>query len=144
MKKFYFIIILLLITFNSNAHVGHYNNFKKIELEILRNNEVIGYNNYSFSRKDNETTVNNKYKFTVKLLGATIFEVEGFGEEKYLGDNLISFKSKTRQNKKEKFVNLILNNQTNKFDIQGSSFSVPNNQKIGNRANNFQLNQLIC
>ena len=79
--------------------------------------------NYFFSRKDNETTVNNKYKFTVKLLGATIFEVEGFGEEKYLGDNLISFKSKTRQNKKEKFVNLILNNQTNKFDIQGSSFS---------------------
>ena len=107
MKKFYTIIIFFLFTFNSNAHVGHYNNFKKIELEILRNNEVIGYNNYSFSRKDNETTVNNKYKFTVKLLGATIFEVEGFGEEKYLGDNLISFKSKTRQNKKEKFVNLI-------------------------------------
>ena len=109
MKKFYTIIIFFLFTFNSNAHVGHYNNFKKIELEILRNNEVIGYNNYSFSRKDNETTVNNKYKFTVKLLGATIFEVEGFGEEKYLGDNLISFKSKTRQNKKEKFVNLIGN-----------------------------------
>ena len=123
MKKFYTIIIFFLFTFNSNAHVGHYNNFKKIELEILRNNEVIGYNNYFFSRKNNETTVTNKYKFTVKLLGATIFEVEGFGEEKYLGDNLISFKSKTRQNKKEKFVNLILNNQTNKFDIQGSSFS---------------------
>ena len=123
MKKFYFIIILFLFTFNSNAHVGHYNNFKKIELEILRNNEVIGYNIYSFTRNDNETTVNNKYKFAVKLLGATIFEIEGFGEEKYLGDNLISFKSKTRQNKKEKFVNLKLNRKTNKFDILGSSYN---------------------
>ena len=63
MKKIFISSILLLFTFNSNAHVGHYNNFKKIELEILRNNEVIGYNNYSFTRNDNETTVNNKYKF---------------------------------------------------------------------------------
>ena len=58
MKKFYNIIIFFLFTFNSNAHVSHYNNFKKLNLK-LRNNEVIGYNNYSFSRKDNETTVNN-------------------------------------------------------------------------------------
>ena len=44
-------------------------------------------------------------------------------EEKYLKDQLISFNSKTLQNKKEKFVNLILNKKTKKFDIVGSSFS---------------------
>ena len=69
------------------------------------------------------TLVTNQFKFKVKLLGATVFEVEGIGEEKYLKDQLISFNSKTLQNKKEKFVNLTLNNETKKFDIVGSSFS---------------------
>ena len=36
---------------------------------------------------------------------------------------MISFNSKTQQNKKEKFVNLKFNEQTNEFDIQGSSYS---------------------
>ena len=67
--------------------------------------------------------VTNQFKFEVKLLGATVFEVEGIGEEKYLKDQLISFNSKTLQNKKEKFVNLTLNKNTKKFDIVGSSFS---------------------
>ena len=53
MKKFYTIIIFFLFTFNSNAHVGHYNNFKKIELEILRNNEVIiPRSSYVFKKND--------------------------------------------------------------------------------------------
>ena len=55
--------------------------------------------------KDN-TTVTNQLKFTVKLFGATIFEVESYGEEKYIKDKLISFNSKTRQNKKDKYVQL--------------------------------------
>jgi len=59
----------------------------------------------------------------VKLLGATIFQVEGYGEEKYLKDQLISYNSKTLQNKKEKFVNLFFDKDKNKFDIKGSSYS---------------------
>ena len=58
-----------------------------------------------------------------KLLSATIFKVEGYGEEIYLNDNLISFQSKTLQNKKEKFVNLKLDKNNKKFDIKGSSYS---------------------
>ena len=38
-------------------------------------------------------------------------------------DNLISYKSKTLQNKKEKFVNLNFNKKTEKFDIKGSSYT---------------------
>ena len=70
-------------------------------MEILRNDEVIGYNNYYFKRDDEKTIVKNQYKFEVKLLSATIFKVEGYGGEIYLKDNLISFQSKTLQNKKE-------------------------------------------
>ena len=103
--------------------MAHYNKYNKIEMEILKDGEVIGYNYYFFKKNKNETTVTNQIKFTVKLLGATLFEIEGYGEEKYLKDKLISFNSKTRQNKKEKFVNLKLSDDANEFEIKGSSYS---------------------
>ena len=134
MKKIILSIIFIFICFASYAHIGHYSKYKKIEMEILRNNELIGYNYYFFSRKNSVTLVTNQFKFEVKLLGATVFEVEGIGEERYLKDKLISFNSKTLQNKKEKFVNLTLNKDTKKFDIVGSSFSgeAPLENAIGN------------
>jgi len=110
-------------SFNSDAHMAHYNKFNKIEMEILRDGEVIGYNYYFFTKDSDKTTVTNQYKFTVKLFGATIFEVEGYGEEKYIKDKLISFNSKTRQNKKDKYVELKLNEKTNEYDIKGSSYT---------------------
>jgi len=122
MKK---ILILIFALFSSNvlAHMDHYKNYNKIEMDIFRNGELIGYNYYFFTRKGNETLVTNQIKFSVKILGATIFQIEGYGEEKYIKDQLISYKSKTLQNDKEKFVNLIFNKDKNKFDIKGSSYS---------------------
>ena len=67
--------------------------------------------------------ITNQIKFSVKLLGATIFQVEGYGEEKYLKDQLISYDSKTLQNGKEKFVNLFFDKDKNKFNIRGSSYT---------------------
>ena len=102
MKKiFVHIIVFFFITSNLNAHILHYKNFKKIEMEIFRNNELIGYNYYFFKTKKNEVQVTNQFKFTVKLLGATIFDVESYGEENYNNNKLTSFKSKTKQNKKK-------------------------------------------
>ena len=135
MKKFFInTILFLFISTNLNAHISHYKDLKKIEMEIFRNNELIGYNYYFFKTNKNEVQVTNQIKFTVKLLGATIFEVEGYGEEKYDNEKLISFNSRTRQNKKEKFVNLELNKNTNKFIIKGSSYSGEANTEnvIGN------------
>ena len=103
--------------------MSHYSKFNKIEMEILKDGEVIGYNFYFFKKNKNETLVTNQIKFTVKIFGATVFEIEGYGEEKYIKDKLISFNSKTRQNKKEKFVNLKLNEERNEFEIKGSSYS---------------------
>ena len=112
MKKI-LIIIIVLLSSNVLAHMDHYKKFNKIEMDIFRNGELIGYNYYFFTRKGNETKVTNQIKFSVKILGATIFQVEGYGEEKYFKDQLISYKSKTLQNDKEKFVNLVFDKDKN-------------------------------
>ena len=122
MKKF-FILIIVLFSSNVLAHMEHYNKYNKIEMDIFRNGELIGYNYYFFTKKGNETTVTNQINFSVKVFGATIFQVEGYGEEKYLKDQLISYDSKTLQNNKEKFVNLVFDKDKNKFNIKGSSYS---------------------
>jgi len=120
MKKFLVLIIILLST-SVLAHMDHYKKYNKIEMDIFRNGELIGYNYYFFTRKGDKTIVTNQINFSVKILGATIFQVKGYGEEKYLKDQLISYDSKTLQNDKEKFVNLVFNK--NKFFINGSSYS---------------------
>ena len=123
MRKFILILFLILYPTVSIAHMAHYNKYNRLEMEIFRNGELIGYNYYFFSRKGDQTVVTNQLNFSVKLLGTTIFQVEGYGEEKYLKDQLVSYNSKTLQNDKEKFVNLLLNKDKNKFDIKGSSFN---------------------
>ena len=122
MKKF---LLFIIVFFSSNvqAHMDHYTKYNKIEMDILRNGELIGYNYYFFKRKNNLTIITNQMKFSVKLLGATIFQVEGYGEEKYLKDQLISYDSKTLQNDKEKFVNLVFDKNKDKFYIKGSSYT---------------------
>ena len=134
MKKFIAATFLILYSSISIAHMAHYNKYNKIEMEIFRNNELIGYNFYFFTRNGDETIVTNQIKFSVKLLGKTIFNVEGYGEEKYFKDQLISYNSKTLQNNKKKFVNLLFNKDTKKFNIIGSSYNgeVSNDIIIGN------------
>ena len=133
MKKI-LVLFIILISSNVFAHMDHYKKYNKIEMDIFRNGKLIGYNYYFFTRKGDETIVTNQIKFSVKLLGATIFQVEGYGEEKYVKDQLISYESKTLQNDKEKFVNLKLNKNSKKFDIKGSSFNgeATINNVIGN------------
>jgi hypothetical protein len=134
MKKIFILIFFLIFSFSSNAHMEHYNKFDKIEMEILRDGEVIGYNYYFFKRDGNKTTVTNQIKFSVKLFGATIFEIEGYGEEKYINSELISFNSKTLQNDKKKYVNLEFDKEIDKFNIRGSSYNglASKNNVVGN------------
>ena len=123
MKKIIVILFLIFYSTNSIAHIGHYIKYNNIEMEIFRNGELIGYNHYFFNRNGAETIVTNQIKFTVKLLGATVFQIEGYSEEKYLKDQLVSYNSKTLQNDKKKFVNLTFNQKSKKFDIKGSSYN---------------------
>ena len=122
MKKFIVILFLIFYSSISMAHMGHYSKYNKIEMEIFRNGELIGYNYYFFTRKGDETIITNQIKFSVKVLGATIFQIEGYGEEKYFKDQLISYDSKTLQNDKKKFVNLAFDEKNNNFNIIGSSY----------------------
>ena len=123
MKKILFFIFFLTYSFSSSAHMLHYNKFNKIEMEILKDGEVIGYNYYFFKEESDKTIVTNQLKFEVKIFGATIFEIEGYGEETYIKDKLVSFNSRTRQNDKDKYVELKLNEQTNEYNIKGSSYN---------------------
>jgi hypothetical protein len=134
MKKIFILIFFLTYSLSSDAHMAHYNKFNKIEMEILRNGKVIGYNYYFFKRDGKKTAITNQIKFSVKLFGVTIFKVEGYGEEKYIKDELISFNSKTLQNDKKKYVNLELNKKIEKFTILGSSYNgeASTNNVIGN------------
>jgi hypothetical protein len=134
MKKFTYILFILFFCSISLAHIAHYNKYNKIEMEIFRNGELIGYSNYFFDREGYETTITNQTKFSVKILGTSIFQIEGQSEERYFKDQLISFNSKTRQNNKQKFVNLIFNKNSKKFYIEGSSYKgeASINNVIGN------------
>jgi hypothetical protein len=134
MKKIVVILFFILCSSISMAHMAHYNKYNKIEMEIFRNDELIGYNYYFFTRKGDETIITNQIKFSVKLLGVNIFQVKGYSEEKYFKDQLISYNSKTLQNDKEKFVNLVFDQKSNEFNVKGSSFNgkASNDNVIGN------------
>ena len=122
MKKYIYILILFLFTSQSQSHTTHYKNLSKIEMEIFRNDEAIGYSNYFFEHGVNTMTVKNYTQFKVKLLGINIFSISSEGVEKYEDNKLVFFKSITFQNNKEKFVNLKYDKKSNKFIIDGSSF----------------------
>jgi len=122
MRKYILIIVTVLFASKTFAHTNHYKGIKKIEMDVIRNGEVIGYSNYFFEKNDNIMIVKNYTKFKVKLLGVTIFSISSEAIEKYKNDKLIYFKSNTFQNEKEKYVNLNYNKSSKKFIIDGSSF----------------------
>ena len=141
MKKYIYILILFLFTSQSQSHTAHYKNLSKIEMEVFRNDEAIGYSNYFFEHEDNKMTVKNYTQFKVKLLGINIFSISSEGVEKYENNKLVFFKSITFQNNKEKFVNLKYDKKSNKFIIDGSSFK--GKAKIDNVIGNWWNQKIL-
>ena len=122
MKNYLVLLIIFVISSNVFAHTGHYEGIKKIEMDVLRNNEVIGYSNYFFEKNDDVMIVKNYTNFKIELFGVVVFSILGESEERYENDQLTYFKSNTFQNDKEKYVNLKFNKSLNNFIIDGSSF----------------------
>ena len=122
MKKYLFTIILVFITTKAFAHSSHYKGIKKIEMDVLRNGEVIGHSNYYFENENNIMTIKNYTKFKVELFGISVFSISGETVEKYKDDKLISFKSNTFQNDKQKYVKLKYDDTLKKYIINGSSY----------------------
>ena len=134
MNKIYKVLIfffLVFFSFSSQSHVKHYEKLNLIEFDIYRNNKLIGHHIFAFDRSSDQLRVKSEIKFEIKKLGVVLYKYHVKGTEVYEKDALVKFNSKTDQNGKQKYVNLILDN--NEFIIDGSSFKgkVPLNYLLG-------------
>jgi len=125
MNKLFKIIILLVFSvssFSSNAHVLHYKDLNRIEFDIYRNNKHIGKHIFSFERNDEKIAVKSEINFEIKKLGIVLYKYHVKGTEVYdiKDGNLLKFNSKTDQNGKKKYVNMIFEN--GEYTIDGSSY----------------------
>ena len=118
--KFATILILLILPLNTNAHVSHYEDLNRIEFDIYRNNKLIGSHIFNFIKQDNKIRVNSEINFEIKKLGVVLYKYHVSGTEIYQDGKLIQFNSKTKQNKKDKYVNIKLDGDN--FLIDGSSY----------------------
>ena len=103
-------------------------------MDVLRNDEVIGFSNYFFKHSGDTMIVENYTKFNVELFGIKVFSINSKAKEIYLKNNLLSFESSTLQNDKKKFVKLTYDKNKNKFIMIGSSYVGEANREniIGN------------
>ena len=124
MKKIYkTLLFLILITFplQVSSHVQHYENLKKIEFDIYRNGKNIGKHIFVFKKNsENLLEVKSEINFEIKKLGIVLYKYHVKGSEFFKDGQLVKFNSKTNQNGKEKYVNLIL--EGNELNIDGSSY----------------------
>ena len=116
------IIILSLFSFKASSHVGHYENSEYLEYELFRNNKLIGYHKYDFLRENNILSVKSEVNFKITKLGVDLYKYHAVSDEVYKNNKFFQFSSKTKQNKKEKHVNISLNSNTNELIIDGSSY----------------------
>ena len=133
MKKIIiFFFAFLFLSASASSHVTHYRQFKSIEMEIFRNDKLIGINNFYFSKENDLMKVKNIVQFKISIAGIDLMKVDSESSGIYKDDMLIKFNSKTKQNDKDKFVNLYLDQ--NQFIIDGSSFNgkTSSNYIIGN------------
>ena len=122
MKKYIYFLLFFLCFSKAYSNTEDKINFSKIEMDILRNDEIIGYSNYYFENNKNRLNVKNLTKFNIEVLGLNVFSISSEAIEIYENNKLISFKSNTIQNKKKKFVNLKYDRNLNKYLINGSSY----------------------
>ena len=122
------IIILLALYYPAISHIKHYANFNYLEYELFRNNKSIGYHKYDFIRKGDTLTVKSKIEFKITKLGVDLYKYYAESEELYKEDKFFSFSSITNQNKKEKYVNIIVDEEADKLIIDGSSYKGDSNK----------------
>ena len=123
MKKFlYSIVIFSLFSFKSFGHVDHYANFNYLEYELFRNNKLIGYHKYNFKRKDVNLSIISEVSFKITKLGVDLYNYFAKSEENYNKGIFKSYSSKTRQNKKDRYVNITVDTTDKNLIIDGSSY----------------------
>ena len=123
MKKFLLsIAILSLFSFKSFGHVEHYANFNYLEYELFRNNKSIGYHKYDFTREGDKLSIISEVSFKITKLGVDLYNYFAKSNENYKKGIFESYSSKTKQNKKDRYVNISVDAIDGDLIIEGSSY----------------------
>ena len=123
MKKFILsIAIFLFTTFKSFGHVEHYANFNYLEYELFRNNQSIGYHKFDFKRQGENLSIISEVSFKITKLGVDLYKYFAKSQENYSKGIFTSYSSKTKQNKKDRYVNIRVDVTANNLIIDGSSY----------------------
>ena len=76
MKKFIYIIFILIFSNQLSAHIPHYDNISSINMEIYRNNKLIGYSNFVFDHSNERMVVKNLLNLMLKFLEIPFFIIK--------------------------------------------------------------------
>ena len=106
----------------SFGHVEHYANFNYLEYELFRNNKSIGYHKYNFNREGENLSIVSEVSFKITKLGVDLYNYFAKSEENYKKGNFKSYTSKTKQNKKDRYVNITVDTSDKNLIIDGSSY----------------------
>ena len=116
------IAIFFLANTQSFGHVEHYAKYNYLEYELFRNNDSIGYHKYDFKRDGDDLSIISEVSFKITKLGVDLYKYFAKSEENYEKGIFKSYSSKTKQNKKDRFVNIKLDTSNNHLNIEGSSY----------------------
>ena len=131
MKNFLLsIIIFLLFSPKSFGHVEHYSNFNHLEYELFRNNKSIGYHKYDFIREGDNLSINSEVNFKITKLGVDLYKYFAKSEENYENGFFKSYSSKTKQNKKNRYVNISVDSVDKNLVIDGASYKGKANKEF--------------
>ena len=124
------IAIFFLFIVQSFSHVEHYAEYDYLEYELFRNNKSIGYHKYDFKREGDNLSIKSEVSFKIAKLGVDLYKYFAKSEENYEKGIFKSYFSKTKQNKKDKYVNIIFNPNNDKLEIDGSSYKGEANKEF--------------
>ena len=145
--KLFSLIFFLIYPSFLYSHEDHYNKIKSIEMDVLRNGKKIGYNKYIFNAENNFFIIKNETNFVANIIGLNLLSIDGSSTETYKNGKLVKYSSRTTQNNKKKYNDLIFDEKNKIYKIKGSSFNgiAPSNAVIGNWWNHniFQSDIII-
>ena len=123
MKNFLLSIAIFVIFSNKSfGHVDHYADFKYLEYELFRNNQSIGYHKFDFKREGDNLSVISEVSFKITKLGVDLYKYLAKSEENYEKGVFKNYSSKTKQNNKDRYVNINVDSANQNLIIDGSSY----------------------
>ncbi|NBO62510.1 MAG: hypothetical protein EBX84_00775 [Candidatus Fonsibacter lacus] len=121
MFRFFLVFIFIIFySLNLNAHIDHNKNLNKIEFDIYRNNEKVGYHKVTFSNKNGFKEVSTDVYFDIKLLGVSIYKYHSLGKEIYKDHKLIEFKSTTKDGNDKDYCNITMS-KSGEYNFDGTT-----------------------